>query len=508
MTQGTLTLSRTGVEKSLSVGRKEIPDWVAKDLDCSPTAIAQLEVTDTAHQLYSALTKYFAQRAVDIDQVPPKSSERIHGDPFKDEREYPGKLTSIQNPPSTFAEAWRYFYYNDDDSDSESDDESEQNSNMTYTAGYGWGKVRTNPNSNATLGTGDQVAIFHHYARGEPTFQGMMLGVYQVLVLYAPSDTILKALCRDALAWHSEREKLVHTAAVGRYVLYTLKVSDCEPPKWVCHGQRPSRPVSSIVLAPGIQEDLMNDARTFFNKKTKNWYHTHGIPYRRNYLLYGAPGTGKTSSIRALAGDQKLKACFLSLSHKNLGDHTLIEALSKIPKPCVIVFEDIDALFDSRYNVSASSLTFSGLLNAVDGMVSTEGTLIMMTTNHKDRLDDALLRCGRIDRQFEFKLPGHPEIARYYSSYYPDASPELAKRFADAVCARKESKARSLATLQQHFIFTRGESAETAVEKIDEFFKTHFPEKSTSDESKEKKVGVLVAILGAIPIVGRFFHRK
>ena len=497
MTQETLHLNKNGIEKTLSVDRNEIPDFVVNELDMQPCEIAQLEVTSTSYNLYDALSKYFAQRAVDIDETPPSHSERIHKDPYKDEREFPGRLTSIQNPPPAFLEPWRYF-----EEDEEQKARDDENSNVTYIVGYGWGKIRTNPNRSDASETGDKIVTFHHYARGEPVNEKMVLAVYRVIVLYAASDIILKTLCRDALAWNRERESIVLSAAAGKYMLYTLKVSDCGmPPEWVCHGQRPARPISSIVLAPGIQEDLMSDARTFFDKKTKDWYYRHGIPYRRNYLLHGHPGTGKTSSIRALAGDQKLKACFMSLSHKNFGDHTLIEALSKIPKPCVIVFEDIDALFYQRLNTSASALTFSGLLNAIDGMVSTEGTLIMMTTNHKDRLDPALLRCGRIDRQYEFSLPGRDEIARYYSSFYPEAPTEFAFRFADAVFARKEKRARSLATLQQHFIFARGESAEAAVEKVDEFFSTHFP-----DEKVEKKAEQKLNGLAGIPFIGQFFR--
>ena len=81
--------------------------------------------------------------------------------------------------------------------------------------------------------------------------------------------------------------------------------------------------------------------------------------------------------------------------------------------------EDIDAAFVSReindqssdsrdiekrrMNESAyqglNRLTFSGLLNAIDGVTSTEGRIVFMTTNYRDRLDSALIRPGRVDLQ-------------------------------------------------------------------------------------------------------------
>ncbi len=458
-----------GVERSLTLKRAEVPNFAVKELGVNQADVAQLEVTCSSTPLYDALTKYFAQRGVDMDVEPPSAKDRIHNDPLKDEREYPGKLTSYQNPPTKFMDGFRRFTKSEKE-------EGEASQRVTYAVGYGWGKIRTNPSEENST-TGNQTVLFHHYARGEPIEEYYTMSVLRTVVLYAKDDAVIKALNREALDWYHTREKLVLAAQGDKYVLYTLKVSCSDrPPSWICHGHRPSRPCSSIVLAPGVQEAMLADARSFFDKKTKDWYYSHGVPYRRSYLLYGPPGTGKTSQIRALAGEQRLKACFMSLSHKHFGDHTLIEALAKIPKPCVLVFEDIDALFDKRKNKSESTLTFSGLLNAVDGIVSTEGTLIMMTTNHIDRLDPALLRCGRIDRRFEFSLPGHNEVARYFRTFYPDSPMEYSTRFADLVFEREEKMARSLATLQQHFIYCRGESAETALDKVDEFFKAYFPD--------------------------------
>lgn len=189
-------------------------------------------------------------------------------------------------------------------------------------------------------------------------------------------------------------------------------------------------------------------------------------------------GTGKTSTIRALAGTLELNACFLTLGDHEVGNRELQIALRNIPRPAMLVIEDVDALFnDARKSENPSPLTFSGLLNALDGLVSADGILTVMTTNHIDRLDAALIRAGRVDRKFEFKLPNRESMISLFKSFYPDESDEkLAQEFADQVFSRPEKEARSIATLQEHFIFTRNKSARESVDELDTFFKAFYPE--------------------------------
>ncbi len=468
---GTTSSKTTDIVRTPFEERSEVPEWLSKQLGVSRTDVFQFEVTCVSGLLYDALTKYFTQRAVDVDGEPPSIADRIHDNPQKDEREYPGKLTSLQNPHVRLHDLFRRYKM-----PHESDEEADLR--VTYAAGYGWGKVKTNPG----MKTGDQIVIFHHHANGEPLEENGMLNVYRTLVLYAASDGVIKMLNREALSWYHMREKLVLASGSEKYVLYTLKVlKDNRPPFWVCRGHRISRPSSSVILAPGVQESMWADARSFFDPTTKHWYHSHGVPYRRSYLLHGAPGTGKTSTIHALAGELNLKLCFMSLSHDNFTDQTLVEALVKLPKPCILVFEDIDAIFNKRRNASASLVTFSGFLNAIDGVISPEGTLLMMTTNHVDQLDPALLRSGRVDRRFEFLPPSRDEICTYYKTYYPDAPVEYSKRFADVVINSTCKSVHSLATLQQHFIDCRGESAEKALEKIEDFLILYMQDNSEAE---------------------------
>lgn len=147
---------------------------------------------------------------------------------------------------------------------------------------------------------------------------------------------------------------------------------------------------------------LCDDIQKFQN--SEEWYQKRGIPYRRGYLLYGPPGTGKTSFTLAVAGALKLNICYLNLSSGRLDDDDLNDVLSSAPDNSIILLEDIDAIFVQRESVTQGhqrGVSFSGLLNALDGVRSQEGSILFMTTNHREKLDPALLRPGRCDVHVE-----------------------------------------------------------------------------------------------------------
>lgn len=250
-----------------------------------------------------------------------------------------------------------------------------------------------------------------------------------------------------------------------------------------------ARSIDSVVLPKDDKERLLNDWDSFLSKETMAWYKGHGIPYKRSYLFYGVPGTGKTSIIQALAGKYKRKVCFLHAHHPKFTDDAFKKCMLEVPDKAVIVLEDIDALFGKNRQKKAATqvpLTFTGLLNGLDGIGHKDGMIVVATTNYIDRLDDALIRAGRMDVKVEFKRATHWQLEATFLRFYKDSG-DFATQFADRVLA-KWPKSLAMSQLQQHFIDHRCSSAKECLEGIEAFDAGKEDEKKEEEkeEAKEK----------------------
>ncbi|KAF2488015.1 BCS1 N terminal-domain-containing protein [Neohortaea acidophila] len=214
-----------------------------------------------------------------------------------------------------------------------------------------------------------------------------------------------------------EAHEMALQGTEGKTVIYTTRNMSWEqsgPPKR-------RRPFDSVVLEEGMSEKILADVQEFLHART--WYLDRGIPYRRGYLLHGPPGTGKTSFVQALAGKLDFNIAMLSLSQRGLTDDLLNHLLLNVPPKTVVLLEDADAAFSNRKQrdsegYSGANVTYSGLLNALDGVASAEERVIFMTTNHIDRLDDALIRPGRIDMTVYLGNATEGQMAQLWDRFY------------------------------------------------------------------------------------------
>ncbi|KAG0077108.1 hypothetical protein BGZ90_007710 [Linnemannia elongata] len=187
---------------------------------------------------------------------------------------------------------------------------------------------------------------------------------------------------------------------------------------WRRTKSRPKRPLDTIVMDPKLKSYIVDDAKEFF--ASESWYAERGLPFRRGLLLYGSPGTGKTSFIHALAGELGLNIYVVNLSSKNLTDDTLSELVADTPSRCLLLIEDVDAAFIQRKSKDAATgITFSGLLNSVDGVSAQEGRMLCMTTNHLERLDEALIRPGRVDIRAKLGKATQSQAAELFIKFFP-----------------------------------------------------------------------------------------
>ncbi|CAL0311483.1 unnamed protein product [Lupinus luteus] len=175
----------------------------------------------------------------------------------------------------------------------------------------------------------------------------------------------------------------------------------------------------TLAMDPSMKKAIIDDLDRFVRRK--EFYKKVGKAWKRGYLLYGPPGTGKSSLIAAMANYLKFDIYDLELT-SIFSNSEFRRVLLSTTNRSILVIEDIDCSMEMKdrrsfdqtqqfdkpsthlldlYQPSNSNskLTLSGLLNLIDGLWSSCGDerIIVFTTNHKDKIDPALLRPGRMD---------------------------------------------------------------------------------------------------------------
>ncbi|KAF8395935.1 hypothetical protein HHK36_019891 [Tetracentron sinense] len=182
---------------------------------------------------------------------------------------------------------------------------------------------------------------------------------------------------------------------------------------WVSVPFRHPSTFQTLALEPELKERLTEDLTAFSNGR--EFYHRVGRAWKRGYLLHGPPGSGKSSLIAAMANFLCYDVYDLELT--KVSDNSELRALLiQTTNRSIIVIEDIDCSLDltadrllkkktstplmaENHGEENGRVTLSGLLNFTDGLWSCcgEERIIVFTTNHRDNVDPALVRCGRMD---------------------------------------------------------------------------------------------------------------
>ncbi|KAF8178832.1 hypothetical protein K438DRAFT_1843737 [Mycena galopus ATCC 62051] len=252
---------------------------------------------------------------------------------------------------------------------------------------------------------------------------------------------------------------------------------------WAKSVTKSRRAFSTLVLPPDIKETLLADAQEFL--ASEKYYKMAGIPHRRGYLLHGAPGTGKSSTVHAIAGELGLEIYFISLANPGVDDYSLGRLISDTPSRCILLIEDIDCAFPSREDRDEdeerepqldrdgnpipprmippkSAVTLSGLLNVLDSVSSEEGRIIFATTNHIENLDPALIRAGRMDLKIKYGLANAAQIKEVFEVFFSASddesevatkhNPDDIERCAEEFAAATPAETYSIAQVQGYLL--------------------------------------------------------
>jgi ATP-dependent 26S proteasome regulatory subunit len=161
-----------------------------------------------------------------------------------------------------------------------------------------------------------------------------------------------------------------------------------------------------------------------------------GQHLRRGVLLYGAPGTGKTHTVRYLMGRLPGVTVVL-LSGGALRMIGAACSVARVLQPSVIVVEDVDLIAEERGRFPGQNPLLFELLNQMDGLGQDVDVAFLLTTNRADLLEQALAaRPGRVDHAAELPIPDGDARRRLMQLYQGSLRLELADP--DAVIARTE----------------------------------------------------------------------
>jgi ATP-dependent 26S proteasome regulatory subunit len=158
-----------------------------------------------------------------------------------------------------------------------------------------------------------------------------------------------------------------------------------------------------------------------------------GIPNKLCILLHGEPGTGKTTTIITTASYFGKDIFYISL--KNISNEDLKMMFDfiheKHTNSGIIIFEDFDAMtnvvkkreIETNYSLVGvteeinENLTLDYFLNLLDGTLTCDGSIIMMTTNYIENIDKAIYRAGRVDSIIEMKKSDHYQITKIFKRF-------------------------------------------------------------------------------------------
>jgi hypothetical protein len=222
------------------------------------------------------------------------------------------------------------------------------------------------------------------------------------------------------------------------------------------------RTMSSVFMKNDQNLQILESLNYFVERE--EWHLQRGISYKRVYFCYGPPGTGKSSFIKAMSNEFQKHIHNINLSTIK-DDNEFSNLMSRIVfKDTILLIEDIDVqstivhkksndikpqnteinhtenavvqmlsilndaklLKNNNNNENKTSenednkskLTLSALLNFLDGVATNHGMIVVITTNHPEKLDEALVRDGRIDEKIFFDYCDHEMIFKMFNNFY------------------------------------------------------------------------------------------
>lgn len=219
--------------------------------------------------------------------------------------------------------------------------------------------------------------------------------------------------------------------------------------KWLSLPININKTFDTIFLDNNLKSKIINDIDNFVNNKKE--YERLGLPRKLGYLLYGTPGNGKSSMIYAIAKKYNKSIFKINLS---VTKSDFMKQICNIQQGSIVIFEDIDTCQIShtrnqnyvicnnsndnnsndnndfiKNDQKLNQLQLGDILEILDGYCYLNECIVIMTTNYVDKLDNALIRSGRMDHKINFANVNNDQITQIIKYYCNEnVNPDLIKQ--------------------------------------------------------------------------------
>lgn len=208
------------------------------------------------------------------------------------------------------------------------------------------------------------------------------------------------------------------------------------------------RRINTIYLPLETKKKIVDTLNNFFAANTKEHYKKHGISHNLKILLYGPPGTGKDSIAKMIASEWNRNIFYLTggkggrfIPHSIMDEDEVIHyplfLISDIDKyPFLINDTNVELESDTQKEEKQNNkISFGQMINALDGVMSGEDKIIVMTTNHIEKFSPTFLRSSRVDLLLEIGYMIPDVFRKYVYDFYGRILPKGIKLRSDKLTA-------------------------------------------------------------------------